>query len=98
VLAHGADISLGLVAAAEHGLQARERHPVGRHPARAAQRPDQLGEVGVDGLGRDPAAPVQAHQRRTAERLHGTYSELEAGHYAMLSHPAEVAAFLLERN
>jgi pimeloyl-ACP methyl ester carboxylesterase len=41
--------------------------------------------------------PPEAHQRRTAERLGGSYSELDAGHYAMLSHPDEVAAYLLER-
>jgi pimeloyl-ACP methyl ester carboxylesterase len=42
-------------------------------------------------------APPEAHQRRTAERLRGTYTELDAGHYPMLSHPAEVTAYLLER-
>ena len=41
------------------------------------------------------ALPPEAHQRRTAERLGGTYTELDAGHYAMLSHPKEVADFLL---
>jgi pimeloyl-ACP methyl ester carboxylesterase len=40
-------------------------------------------------------APPGAHQRRTADHLHGTYAELDAGHYPMLSHPAEVAAYLL---
>jgi pimeloyl-ACP methyl ester carboxylesterase len=42
-------------------------------------------------------APTEAHQRRTAERLHGTYEELDAGHYPMLSRPAEVTAYLLAR-
>lgn len=41
--------------------------------------------------------PPEAHQRRTAERLNGSYAELEAGHYPMLSHPAEVAEYLLAR-
>jgi pimeloyl-ACP methyl ester carboxylesterase len=41
--------------------------------------------------------PPEAHQRRTAERLGGTYTELEAGHYPMLSHPDEVTAYLLQR-
>ena len=41
--------------------------------------------------------PPEAHQRRTAERLGGSYSELDAGHYPMLSHPREVAEYLLER-
>lgn len=41
--------------------------------------------------------PPEAHQRRTAERLGGSYSELTAGHYPMLSHPAEVTEYLLAR-
>lgn len=40
-------------------------------------------------------APPEAHQRRTAERTGGTYREIDAGHYPMLSHPDEVAAYLL---
>jgi pimeloyl-ACP methyl ester carboxylesterase len=43
------------------------------------------------------ALPPEAHQRRTAEKLHGTYTELNAGHYPMLSHPKEVANYLLAR-
>jgi pimeloyl-ACP methyl ester carboxylesterase len=42
-------------------------------------------------------APPEAHQRRTAERLHGAYSELDAGHYPMLSHSREMAEYLLAR-
>ena len=45
---------------------------------------------------RSPAPPA-AHQRRTAERLHGTYTELDAGHYPMLSHPDAVAEYLRAR-
>lgn len=41
--------------------------------------------------------PPEAHQRRTAERLNGTYAELEAGHYPMLSHPEQIAQYLLAR-
>lgn len=41
--------------------------------------------------------PPEAHQRRTAERLKGSYSELAAGHYPMLSHPDEITEYLLER-
>ena len=40
--------------------------------------------------------PPEAHQRRTAERLGGTYREIDAGHLPMLSHPDETAAYLLE--
>jgi len=42
-------------------------------------------------------APPEAHQRRTAERLKGSYAELDAGHYPMLSNVDEVAAYLLQR-
>jgi pimeloyl-ACP methyl ester carboxylesterase len=41
--------------------------------------------------------PPEAHQRRTAERLNGSYAELAAGHYPMLSHPDEITRYLLER-
>jgi|SRR5579864_3910385 len=41
--------------------------------------------------------PPAAHQRRTAERLNGSYSELAAGHYPMLSHPKEITDYLLAR-
>jgi pimeloyl-ACP methyl ester carboxylesterase len=41
--------------------------------------------------------PPEAHQRRTAERLKGSYAELRAGHYPMLSHPDEVTQYLLDR-
>jgi pimeloyl-ACP methyl ester carboxylesterase len=40
-------------------------------------------------------APPEAHQRRTAERLHGSYAEVDAGHYPMLSNVDEVATYLL---
>ncbi len=43
------------------------------------------------------SAPPEAHQRRTAELLKGSYSELVAGHYPMLSHSAELAEYLLAR-
>jgi len=41
--------------------------------------------------------PPEAHQRRTAEKLGGSYTELDAGHYPMLSHTTEVADYLLQR-
>lgn len=43
------------------------------------------------------SAPPEAHQRRTAEKLGGSYAELEAGHYPMLSHTAEITRYLLDR-
>jgi pimeloyl-ACP methyl ester carboxylesterase len=40
--------------------------------------------------------PPEAHQRRTAEKLGANYTELDTGHYPMLSHPAEIANYLLQ--
>ena len=56
----------------------------------------QTWQVDVLRCQRSPAPPA-AHQQRTAERLGGTYTELDAGHYPMLSHPAEIAQYLLAR-
>lgn len=39
--------------------------------------------------------PPEAHQRRTAERLHADYHELDTGHYPMLSQPEELTRLLL---
>lgn len=38
--------------------------------------------------------PGEAHQRRTFERLHGKWAELDTGHYPMLSTPEELARLL----
>jgi pimeloyl-ACP methyl ester carboxylesterase len=43
------------------------------------------------------ALPPEAHQRRTAELLGGTYAEIDAGHYPMLSNTDEIARYLLAR-
>jgi len=43
-----------------------------------------------------PLPPV-AHQKRTAEALKGSYTELAAGHYPMLSHAGYVTDYLLAR-
>jgi pimeloyl-ACP methyl ester carboxylesterase len=40
--------------------------------------------------------PPGAHQKRTADKLGGTYTELDAGHYPMLSHIDEVSSYLLK--
>ncbi len=40
------------------------------------------------------ANPSEAHQRRTAEKLNADWHELDAGHYPMLSHPAELSRLL----
>ncbi len=40
------------------------------------------------------ANPPEAHQRRTAERLKAPYSELDTGHYPMLSQPDELTRLL----
>src|SRR5262249_45819111 len=39
--------------------------------------------------------PPEAHQRRTAERLGASWHEMDAGHYPMLSHPADLTSLLL---
>jgi len=38
--------------------------------------------------------PPESHQRRTAARLNAVWHELDAGHYPMLSHPAELTDLL----
>ena len=40
--------------------------------------------------------PPEAHQRRTAELLRGTWHALDTGHYPMLSTPDELARLVLE--
>ncbi len=39
--------------------------------------------------------PGEAHQRRAAEKLGGTWAELDTGHYPMLSTPDELTRLLL---
>lgn len=72
-----------------------------RHPRAPTEEPVDLREfwsrkwqVDVLRCARS-TAPPEVHQRRTAERLGGTYRELDAGHYPMLSHPDELADYLL---
>jgi pimeloyl-ACP methyl ester carboxylesterase len=43
-------------------------------------------------------APSEAHQRRTAEHFGGSYAEIDAGHFPMLSHSAEITRYLIERD
>ncbi len=38
--------------------------------------------------------PPETHQRRTAERLKARWTELDSGHYPMLTHPEELARLL----
>jgi pimeloyl-ACP methyl ester carboxylesterase len=38
--------------------------------------------------------PPEAHQRRTAERLKASYTEMDTGHYPMLSQPDELTRLL----
>jgi pimeloyl-ACP methyl ester carboxylesterase len=45
---------------------------------------------------RRAANPPEAHQRRTAERLRAPYSEMDTGHYPMLSQPEELTRLLLQ--
>jgi hypothetical protein len=46
--------------------------------------------------GKRSPRPSAAHQQRTAERLGGTYREIDAGHYPMLSNVGEMASYLRE--
>jgi pimeloyl-ACP methyl ester carboxylesterase len=39
--------------------------------------------------------PPESHQRRTAERLKASYTEMDTGHYPMLSQPEELARLLI---
>ena len=43
---------------------------------------------------RRAANPPEAHQRRTADRLRAPYSEMDTGHYPMLSQPEELTRLL----
>jgi len=45
---------------------------------------------------RRAANPPETHQRRTAERLKAPYSELDTGHYPMLSQPDELTRLLVQ--
>ncbi len=45
---------------------------------------------------RRAANPPESHQRRTAERLHATWHELDTGHYPMLSEPEALTRLLLK--
>ena len=45
---------------------------------------------------RRAANPPEAHQRRTAERLKAPYTEMDTGHYPMLSKPEELTRLLLQ--
>ena len=44
---------------------------------------------------RRSANPPEAHQRRTSERLKGTWFELDTGHYPMLTEPDALARMLV---
>jgi pimeloyl-ACP methyl ester carboxylesterase len=39
--------------------------------------------------------PPESHQRRTAERLKASYTEMDTGHYPMVSQPDELARLLM---
>lgn len=74
-----------------------------RHPVALVDDPVDVaafwaGQWSVDVLRctRSPVPPA-AHQRRAADHFGGRYAELDSGHYPMLSHPDELARYLLER-
>ena len=41
--------------------------------------------------------PTAAHHQRTAQRLGASYTEIDAGHYPMLTHVPEVVRYLSAR-
>ncbi|HME23344.1 MAG TPA: alpha/beta hydrolase [Acetobacteraceae bacterium] len=45
---------------------------------------------------RQAANPGEAHQRRAAEKLGGTWHELDTGHYPMLTAPDELAKVIVQ--
>ena len=74
-----------------------------RHPRAPTEEPVDLRAFWsqkwqVDVLrGSHSARPPEAHQRRTAEMLGGSYSEINAGHYPTLSNVDELADYLLDK-
>jgi len=72
-------------------LERYTQHPAGIYtePVRLAQFWSQSWPTTVIWCKR-AANPGEAHQRRTAERLHGKWAELDTGHYPMLSMPEEL--------
>ena len=71
------------------------------HPVAALEAPVELGSFWSQTWPatvircRRATNPPEMHQRRTAERLKGTWHELDTGHYPMLSQPAELTRLLL---
>ena len=77
-------------------LERYTQHPVGiyEQPVRLDSFWNQRWQADVIWC-RRAQNPGEAHQRRTAERLGGTWHELDTGHYPMLSMPEELTALLL---
>ena len=71
------------------------------HPVAALEAPMELGNFWEQSWKttviycRGSLNPPESHQRRTAERLKGTWHELDTGHYPMLSKPDELTRLLL---
>jgi pimeloyl-ACP methyl ester carboxylesterase len=72
------------------------QHPIGIYdsPVRLARFWSLPWKASVIWCRRAPN-PGEAHQRRTAERLEASWSELDTGHYPMLSMPAELTELLV---
>lgn len=70
-------------------------HPIAvmEAPAELASFWDRSWTAAVVWCRRSPNPP-EAHQRRTAERLKATWTELDSGHYPMLTQPDELARLL----
>jgi pimeloyl-ACP methyl ester carboxylesterase len=72
------------------------QHPIGIYdqPVRLAKFWSQSWPTTVIWC-RRAANPGEAHQRRTADKLHATWAELDTGHYPMLSMPEELTRLLV---
>jgi pimeloyl-ACP methyl ester carboxylesterase len=72
------------------------------HPIAAMNEPMELGDFWDRDWRasvircRRAANPPEAHQRRTAERLKAPYTEMDTGHYPMLSQPDELTRLLVQ--
>jgi pimeloyl-ACP methyl ester carboxylesterase len=71
-----------------------------QHPIAALEAPMELGNFWEQKWSatvircRRATNPPEAHQRRTADRLHAAWHEMDTGHYPMLSQPEELVKLL----
>jgi pimeloyl-ACP methyl ester carboxylesterase len=81
----------------EHALERYTQHPAGIYTEGVAldkfwSMPWQASVIWC----KQAQNPGEAHQRRCAEKLQGSFAELDTGHYPMLSEPEKLTAMLLK--